>query len=388
MRRRSLALLLVGLAGLFVGGIIMSGCGEKIAIPEAQGVFSIDQYKNTGTHEMADQVIQLTQGWSSLFVLTSGTLTKMDIEFGNPEEREGLANPRSICIDEELGLVFVWEEDAKRASWYSVSNLEALGSTDMPGVGTAVAMATNASGIEQVPDAETFLYLSDPVSGAIHRYSFNQTTGLAPFGILSQSNGFSVRDVHIPVGMFTDSEGYLLVCDVDTNRNWVTRFDSTPDPTDTAADPADPDPRRGFAVLFSDPTCAPEPATADYVLGNAAECDESDWVGGPSDELGEFHGQADVAVDYVGRIYVADTLNQRIQVFGSTGGFDIQFKSSDSESVSGPKSLGVFDVEYKNNFYYGGYIFVGMQDSPTVVKYVSFDLYQAINGELPDPDPK
>lgn len=388
MMNRSTAFFVLGLAGLLVSGIIMAGCGEKIAIPEAQGVFSIDQYKNDGSHEMSDEVIQLTQGWSSLWVLTPGTLTKMNIEFGVSDQRDGLEGPTSISMDVELGLVFVWEDNASRVSWYSASDLEALGSTDMPEVGTAVAMATNASGVEQVTGAVTFLYLSDPVSGVIHRYSFNPATGLTPFGILARSNGFSVRDVHVPAGMFTDSEDYLLVCDVDTNRNWVTRFESTPDPTDTAVDPADPDPMRGKAVLFSDPTCAPEPATADYVLGNAAECDESEWVGGPSEELGEFHRQADVAVDYVGRIYVADTLNRRIQIFGSTGGFDIQFSCTDSESALGPQSLGVFDLEHKNIFYYGAYIFVALQDSPTVIRYISFDYYQALNGELPDPDPK
>ena len=42
MMRRPMAFLILGLAGLLVSGILMSGCGEKIAIPEAEGVFSID----------------------------------------------------------------------------------------------------------------------------------------------------------------------------------------------------------------------------------------------------------------------------------------------------------------------------------------------------------
>ena len=194
--------------------------------------------------------------------------------------------------------------------------------------------------------------------------------------------------MHEAAGLATDSEDYLLVCDADANRNWVTRFASTPDPTDTAIDPGDPDPMRGFAALYDTVSCDP-PAATDYVIGNAAECNESEWVGGPSDALGEFTRPTDVAVDRLGRIFVADTDNRRIQLFSDKGAFDIQFLCTDSDSLVGPTSLGVFDENNPREtgvINYGAYIFVTLQDRDTVIKFISYDHYQALNGELPPPD--
>ena len=45
--------------------------------------------------------------------------------------------------------------------------------------------------------------------------------------------------MNVPAGLATDAEDSLLVCDADTNRNWVIRFDSTPDELDVTPDPDD-----------------------------------------------------------------------------------------------------------------------------------------------------
>lgn len=388
MKRRLTGLWLVAAIGVVVSGIMLTGCGDKIAIPQPVGVFSINQYKVDGVFEVEGQAIQLTQGWGALFLLTPGTLSKRDTKFGISEEQTGLAGPLSLCMDEDLGVVFVWENDAQRISWYDASNLDLLGATALPDVQTVVAMTTNTAGIEQVPGGETYLYLSDTVTEVIHRYSFNTATGLSPFGILARSDGNGARFVHEAAGLATDSENFLLVCDADINRNWVTRFASTPDPTDIAVGPGDPDPMRGFAALYDTASCDP-PAATDYVIGNAAECNESDWVGGPSDVLGEFNRPTDVAVDRLGRIFVADRDNRRIQLFNAKGAFDIQFLVTDADSLVGPTSLGVFDENNPretNVVNYGAYIFVTLQDRDTVVKFISYDHYQALNGELPPPD--
>ena len=49
-----------------------------------------------------------------------------------------------------------------------------------------------------------------------------------------------------------------------------------------------------FAVLAA---AWVSPAAADFVLGNAAECGESSWVGGASDLAGEFNVPAAAAID-------------------------------------------------------------------------------------------
>ena len=206
--------------------------------------------------------------------------------------------------------------------------------------------------------------------------------GLTPFGILARDGGEGVRFVLEAAGMVTDSEDFLLVCDADTSRNWVIRFTSTPDPNDTATDPDDPDPMRGYAALFDTATCEP-PAASDYVIGNAAECQETDWDGGPSSEVGEFYANAAVEVDGLGRIFVADTGNSRIQQFTATGVHELQFICS--EPGHGPTSLGLFDEDgsASGEIDYGAFIFMTLKDSDKVMKYISYDHYQTIFGELP-----
>lgn len=380
MRRHRRGILLVAVAGVMTLGILLTGCGDKIAIPQPTGVFSINQYKVDDIYEVEGQAIQLTQGLSTLFILTPGTLSKRDTNFGLSKEVTGLAGPLSLCIDEGLRIIFVWEDDAKRVRWYDSSTLDILGENILLDVETAVGMATNPSGIDQVPGGTTFLYLSDPITDVIHRYSFSMAEGLSPFGILARSDGLGVRFVHEAAGLATDGEDFLLVCDVDVERNWLTRFASSPDPIDADL--------RGYAALYDSASCDP-PAATDYVIGHSAECNESDWVGGPSDALGEFTRPSDVAVDRLGRIYVADTDNKRIQLFSAKGAFDIQFLCTDSDTLVGPTSLGIFDENNPREtgvINYGAYIFVTLQDRATVIKFISFDHYQALNGELPPPD--
>jgi hypothetical protein len=246
--------------------------------------------------------------------------------------------------------------------------LAPVGSSVLPDVQTVAGMATNNAGVEQA-GADTYLYLSDPLSEVIHRYAFSRTGGLSPFGILARADGAGARFVHVPAGLTTDSEGFLLVCDADTNRNWVIRFAASPDPTDTASDPNDPDPLRGFAAVFDSVTCEP-PAATDYVIGNAAECQESGWVGGASRENGEFYLPSDVAVDGSGRIFVADTGNNRIQIFSPGGRYDLQFAGLDS--LSGPTSLGVFDENSTDNtINFGAFVIVTLKDKDQVFRFIS-----------------
>lgn len=286
MRSRDLKFSLVLGALLLLGGLILlsAGCGEKIAIPEAEGVFSIAGYTGHSALEVTDpRGIKILQG--SLFLLTADSLTKRSQNLdlvANVEPVTGLGDATSLCGASELDLVFVFDQEGSELSWYEQGFLEWQGSVMLPEVQSAVSMTTSPLGVELAPGAETFLYISDPDSAVVHRYAFDPVVGPVPYGILCRAGGESARFVNVPAGLATEPEtGYLAVCDADTNRNWVIRFDGTPDMNDVTADPDDQDPMRGLVEVYQMLGCATQPVQA-YVLGDAPDCDESDWEGAPS----------------------------------------------------------------------------------------------------------
>jgi len=362
----------------------LAGCGEKIAVPEPTGLFSTDRYQLWDEYP-ADDPRQLITVQGNLFVLTADSLTKRSQNFGVIAGVGGLADPRALCSDDADSLVFVWDQDLGRVTWYRTSTLtppENLPSqADLPAVQRCVAMATSRAGIEQVPGAATFLYLADPDSGVVHRYAYEPFTGLIAHGILCRSDGDGARFVHHPAGLARDAQDSLLVCDVDTLRNWVIRFDSVPDLTDT--DPQGEDELRGHAALFDQATCVP-PAAADYVLGDAAACDEDDWQGGPSDAVGEFTRPTAVTIDGSGRIFVADAGNHRIQVFTPRGRHELLF--GDAGEIGEPLSVATVDVRTgggAGDINFAAYVFVVAGGQ--VSKYISADQYADI-GAPPPPE--
>ncbi len=368
-------LVVVGLGGL-------GGCGEKIGIPEAQGLFSVAHYilEDSFAEPDARQVITV-QG--NLFVLAGDRLTKRTRDFGVVGEVAGLSDARALCANAADSLVFVWDQGLHRVTWYSAQSLEVRGSSDLPEVGRVVSMVTCQAGVELAAGASTFLYLADPDSGVVHRYAYYLTDELFAFGILCNSNGDGARFVHDPAGMARDSADSLLVCDLDTLRHWVIRFDAEPDLSDTSPDDTQPDPLRGRLALFDFPTCNPSPA-ADYVLGNAPGCDPASWVPGASDSLGYFDRPTGVAVDGLGRIYVADMGNDRIQRFTPVGHFDISFGSA--HLTPAPTSVAVVDVRYDagaSAVDYGAYVFV--ISNGAVLRLISGEHYLRENEGPPPP---
>ncbi len=376
---------LVALLLLISVGSFMAGCGEKITIPEPKGLFSVSAYLAAGQFAVDDprQVVVVQGG---LFVIHGDSLSRRNLGFGltdNVPAVVGAGNLISLCGDSDLGLLFVYDEIASRVLWYNTSDLSPLGFTDVPDVLTAVSMATCPTGIEQVASGQTFLYMADPDSGVVHRYAFDEVNGLSPYGILANSNGEGARFVHVPAGMIKDNEDSLLVCDMDPERNWVIRFFSEPDLNDTTLPDDDQDPYRGRAAQFRTLPCEPQPA-ASYVLGDAPGCNESDWVGGVSAELGEFALPRAVAIDGEGSIYVSDSGNSRVQIFVD-GNIDLSFVIND-EANSIPSSLAVVDrIVSPSLTHFGAYIFVVVPDENLVRKYISFQEYQRLNPGTPPP---
>jgi hypothetical protein len=358
----------------------LGGCGEKIAIPEASGLFGVTTYYEDDTFAETEPVqVAIIKGY--LFVLSgSGVLTKRTTDYvpdtlatGDAILAGGLADPTALCQDDTGDLVFVWEQETRQVSVFASRDLSLQARQSLPEIRRVSALCCCKAGIAAVAGARTFLYLADPDSFVVHRYVYDDFNGLSAYGILTRrfkangiEEGSGLRFVHRPAGMTRDHADSLLVCDQDTLRNWVIRFNATPDYLDVTPSQLDQDPWRGLAVRFGDPSCAEE-VSADYTLGKAEECGGG-WTPGPSSEPGEFTRPQAVTVDGSGRIYVADTDNDRIQIFAADGEYLKLF--GDSELTTRPTSLAVADKP-KGSQYYGGYVFVVLPDSACVRKFIS-----------------
>jgi hypothetical protein len=361
--------------------VLLVGCGEKIAVPVAEGLFSVNAYYEDAFY--ADPAVTGLVSFNGVLYMTDGdgNLTKRNLGYEQLEQVQGLEDPVALCPDDDLGLVFVWEQGAGRLSTFTASDLSPAGAALPAGVRSVSHVCASRTGLDLVaPNAHTFLYLADPDSGVVHRFAWYEGGALANMGILCRDGGLGVRFVKDPAGMLRDAEGMLLVCDADTTRNWVIRFDSSPDLTDVSPDPERVDPWRGLAVLFDVATC--NPATeADYVIGDARECGE-DWTGGPSDVLGEFNRPTALALDGLGRIFVADTGNDRIQIFTDRGEYELAV--GDAEDSPAPAGLGVVDVRINaETVNYAAFIFVISEGGEGVRRFISYDHYIDTNQEPP-----
>ena len=378
MRRRPHLLRAGIVLAAAAGGLLLSACGEKITIPRPEGLFSVSQYIDYGAWADNDPR-QLVASQGSLFVISADGLSKRNLEYGLLGQVGDLADPQAICASGNDSWIFVWEQGAGRVSWFRREDLTPGGSTLLVDPVAVTALVTSPAGIEEVPGALTFLYLSDPAAGVVWRYAFDEFNGLTPYGLLARSDGDAARFVHVPSGLARDWDDHVLACDPDTLRNWVIRFDATPDETDPEL--------RGLAATFLPlPVCSPEPAADEYVLGNAAACGQTDWTGGTSSQLGEFNAPRDAAVDGLGRIFVADTGNDRVQIFDRQGVFSFGFGTS--ERTPRPVSIDVVDVRIgggATDYSYGAWLFLVTPDTGEVRRYISNGYYTELNRKPPPP---
>jgi len=324
-----------------------------------------------------------------VYLLTDVSLTRRRLDFSGPIEVPGLSSASALGIDEDANLVFVWENGTNTLSWYDALDLTLQGAAVLPNVNAVTGLATNNSGIEQVPGALTFVYLADSEANVVHRYSFDEFSGLVPYGILCESEGSGARYVHLPQGLATDLDNRFLVCEADLGRNWIMRFDPTPDLTDLALDPDDPDPLRGLAFPFETSNCF-APPTSDFVLGDAPICGQTDWVGGPSNEPGFMHRPLDVAVDGSGRMFVADTENHRVQVYLAGGKIDTDLQFGSIEDMKSLSSIALYDFSTSastGDVFFAAYVYVVVPEENVVRRFISSDYRDTLDEDLPPPLP-
>lgn len=383
--RRAAGFTLVIAGALAALAALTVGCGTKIAVPQPAGLFSVSAYYPDGTFP-DDQPLQVAIANNNLFVLSAaGSVTKRTLTYVEIVRADGLAQPTAFCRGDFSELIFVWEQGTRRVLVLSSTDLAPLDSSlALPEVQGVNQIVTCRTGVEVVAGARTFVYLSDPTAGVIHRYVYTEGGSFVSWGLLSRSEGSGARSVHEPAGMAVDAGGRLLVCDADTSRNWVIRFDPTPDPTDLTPLWNGLPPLRGLAVPFGDATCEPA-SLADVTLGYAAECGQTDWVGRRSSAEGEFDGPRGVAVDGAGNIYVADGGNDRVEVFTAAGVYTMQF--GNAERTPAPGSLTLVDWRISSTrINYGAYLFLVDTAGGQVRKLISADQYQYVNQGPPPPN--
>jgi hypothetical protein len=311
---------LIRCAALILIGVLLGGCGEKIEIPTAQGVPTSSSYLEIGQWDLDDPT-DLIVAAGKIFVTEGapGTVTKFNSR-GQVDKGpvEGLAFPRAVCLDSLSRTIVVGESGGDgvppRLSFFSQADLEPRGSFDLAGL---------ARSVSAVISLDEWLYVSDPDSGAVLRFLWlDKEAGLLePRGEVCNDRGSreSPQFVRVPGALALDRDGMLLVCDADTLRSWVVRFDPVPPPDG-------PPDALGSIEPFRPVNCATFDASA-YVLGRAPGCGETDFEYGPGEDAGELSVPWGVALDRDGRIYVADTGNGRGQRFQSDGAFQLEFGS-------------------------------------------------------------
>ncbi len=183
------------LLGAFAGAALavaaLAGCGEKIAIPQPEGLFSVSAWLEDATFDDPD-ARQLTQSLGGLFVVTPTAVVKRDLEYNQVARAEGLTDATAVCVDQGDDLVFVWDQGAHELRWFAAVDLAPLGSAPLPAVQSVRAVATDTAGISQVLGAQLYVYLADPDSAVVHRYAFDEFAGPLPRGILTRAAGLAI----------------------------------------------------------------------------------------------------------------------------------------------------------------------------------------------------
>jgi hypothetical protein len=116
LRRPAPALALAAGLTALIGLVGLIGCGEKISLPEAKGLFGVNDYL-VDTVFVATDPVDVAVINNNVFILCgTGCLTKRDQQFGEIARVEGLSGPTVFCAGDASQVVFVWEQDIHQVS--------------------------------------------------------------------------------------------------------------------------------------------------------------------------------------------------------------------------------------------------------------------------------
>lgn len=332
---RSLLLVALGFA-------LLAGCGEKITLPEAEGIPVVSDYFDITPGTLADEF-----DWVVDVELFGGTFAVCDSGSGrvvlifddgqinrNREPITGLVAPVALELEPLRSLLLVVQGSTP-------GGYEVLGFDTRFELEYQEPLGDQVLSVSDVTSDGEFLYVGDPVGRTVHRFAMAPSPGFGPLqrqGTMvapdpEQFDVFSPQVVSRPGGLTVDASGLVVVCDADTTRNWVLRYD----PLAPLGNPE----AQGSSVIFG-PTrdelaagpgafppsvrCGDVFSIEASTLGRAPSCDPpDDFQLETSDEAGFFNGPSGIAIDGDGNLYVADRYNGRIQRFTADGVFESTF---------------------------------------------------------------
>jgi DNA-binding beta-propeller fold protein YncE len=239
--------------------------------------------------------------------------------FGCPAPN-GFWGSSSIAVDSSQGFVYVFDILNARVHKYD-ADLNFLGHltvcpdpnpqvedycTDPGEVNYSPSMAVSPGG--------EFIYISDPRSYRIHKFA-DDGTWLLSWGLF-ETIYWPFRE---PSGIAVDADGYVYVTDILDSTVLV--FDADGNVQNMWIHPsATGDDFRPTGIFAADSGVylTDYKNSSLYLFGFNGSINNS-WGGFDGTAVGEFTYPADVTVDPAGNVFVADTLNNRIQVIGNPG---------------------------------------------------------------------
>jgi DNA-binding beta-propeller fold protein YncE len=214
--------------------------------------------------------------------------------------------PRVRWVSEYTDMAKIRSQAVKKSSW--LDKVTGTKTTDEKfEFRKPYGIATDKHGKIYVADTELkFVFVIDPVNKTVER---REGTTRAPLSL--------------PVGVALDAEDRLFVSDADLH--WIVCFSETGKPLASFGAPQLG--RPGGIALDKDRNrlYVADAKAARIAVFDSGTFQFLNYIGGPGKpptrENGKFFGPTNVALDKEGNIYVADTLNYRIQVFDPSGKF-------------------------------------------------------------------
>ncbi len=222
------------------------------------------------------------------------------------------ADPRGIAVD-TAGNIYVADTANGRIQKFTVNG--------------AFITKWNSGGTLQNPwgiDVSSgYVYVADMSNNRIQKFT-NTGTWLANWTPAGSDN------LNAPYGLCCDSSGNVYVADsgniriqkFDSNGNLLTRWSTTSYPYDVAADASG----NIYVADLGNTSIDKFTSTGTFITS---------WGSGPGTNPGQFNGPKGVAVDSSGNVYVADAGNNRIQKFTNTGTFLSMWGRNGGDGSSG-----------------------------------------------------
>jgi len=321
--------------------LLLVGCGQKIELPTSEGIPIDSDYFDVTPVALADEFESVSdiEAFGGVFAVSDFAQGRVVVLYSdgrvNPSRAPltGLDRPVAMELEIERNLLLIAQGepgDYVIGAYTPTFEFELEAS-----LGDAV------QSISDIASDGEFLYVGDPEARTIHRFAMSPAPGFGPLVLQGtavapdpeQYSEVSPQFVSRPGQITIDESGLMVVCDADSTRNWVLRYDPWPAGTEPESagssvifGPSREELSLGVGAFGGDVKCGDIFSLAASTLGLAPGCSgNQNFELRPSGDEGNFHTPTGVALDGSGNIYVADRYNSRIQRFSPEGDFEAAF---------------------------------------------------------------